>query len=53
MVGLFNLYGVQVFSGTCPNATSVAIDLTDKTTGIYVVKVIADGNSYYGKILKE
>ena len=52
-IEIYNLQGTQVFSKTFHNTTSATIDLTGNTTGIYVVKVIADGVSYEEKILKE
>jgi hypothetical protein len=53
LVTIFNLQGTQVFPKTFQNTTSATIDLTGHPTGIYVVKVIADGVSYEEKVVKE
>jgi uncharacterized protein (TIGR02145 family) len=53
LVVVYNLQGAQVFSKTFQNTPSATIDLTGHPTGIYMVKVIADGVSYEEKILKE
>jgi uncharacterized protein (TIGR02145 family) len=53
MVEIHNLQGTQVFSKTFQNTTSATIDLKGHPTGIYMVKVIADGVSYEEKIVKE
>jgi uncharacterized protein (TIGR02145 family) len=53
LVEIYNLQGSQVFSKTFQNTTTVTIDLTGNSAGIYVVKVIADGVCFEEKILKE
>jgi probable HAF family extracellular repeat protein len=49
-VEIYNLLGTQVFYKTFKNTTSAAIDLTGNAMGIYVFKVIADGNSFTEKL---
>lgn len=53
VVEIYNLLGTQVFTKTFQNIPSATIDLTGNTDGIYIVKVIACGEYYEGKILKE
>jgi hypothetical protein len=50
LIEIYNLLGTKIFSKTYQNTTSTTIDLTGNTKGIYMVKVIADGNIYNEKI---
>jgi hypothetical protein len=52
-IEIYNLQGTQLFSKTFQNAPSATIDLTGHPTGIYMVKVIADGACFEEKIVKE
>lgn len=52
-IEIYNLQGALVFSNVLLNKSIETIDLTSNTDGIYIVKVIADGEYYEGKILKE
>jgi hypothetical protein len=53
LVEICNLQGTQVFSKTFQNTTSVTIDLTGNSAGIYFIKVIADGSYYEKKIIRK
>jgi len=53
LIDVFNTNGSLIYSKTFRNATNMNIDLTGNATGIYIVKVIADGVSYEEKIVKE
>jgi uncharacterized protein (TIGR02145 family) len=52
-IEIYNLQGALVFSNVFINKTFETIDLTENTTGIYIVKVIADGVNFNGKIFKK
>jgi N-acetylneuraminic acid mutarotase len=53
LVTISNLQGTDLFTNTIENTSSATIDLTGHPTGIYLVKVIADGACYVEKILKD
>lgn len=53
IVEIYNLLGTQVFSKTFQNTTSVSIDLTDNSAGIYVVRAFVDGELLNKKICIE
>jgi hypothetical protein len=52
-VTISNLQGMQVFSKILKNVASDTIDLTGHPTGIYMVKVSADGVYYEDMVIKE
>jgi hypothetical protein len=52
-IEIFNLQGSRIFSEPLQNITSATIDLTNNLSGIYVVKVSADGVFYEEKIVIE
>jgi hypothetical protein len=49
----FNLKGSLIFSATYKETPTATIDLTDYPTGIYILKVIADGEAFQEKVIKE
>jgi Tol biopolymer transport system component len=53
LVTISNLQGTDLFTNTIENTSSATIDLTGHPTGIYLVKVIADGACYVEKICLE
>jgi hypothetical protein len=53
IIEITDLYGKLISSDTFHNLSSATIDMTGKPTGIYIVKVIADGVSYEQKVIKE
>jgi polyhydroxybutyrate depolymerase len=52
-IEIYNLQGKLFISETFQNTTSATIDLTGNSSGIYIVKVIADCVSYVEKVMKE
>jgi hypothetical protein len=52
-VEVYDIQGEKIILETANNSNNKTIDLTGLSTGIYVVKVIADGVSYEEKIMKK
>lgn len=50
-VSVTNLVGAEVFQKELDTATNYEIDLSNQVSGIYLLKVIADGQQYIGKIV--
>lgn len=52
-VSFFDITGKSILKRTAKNITSININLTNLSNGIYFMKVIADGKSYTSKISKK
>jgi len=53
LVEITNLQGIPLFSKSFQNTATAIIDLTNYSSGVYIVKVIENGTSQDQKIVKE
>jgi len=52
-ITIYNIQGKLVFSAVYQNARQTDIDLKDKSSGMYLVKLTTDKKVYYEKFLKQ
>jgi hypothetical protein len=49
-IKVYNIQGMEILSRIVQNTSTVNIDLSDHTEGIYILRIITDGENYFGKI---